>query len=66
MEATNIFQLSPEQEKSARDNLLQLEKIVKNKVSLIDSGVFTKEQIAQIEETYNMNKKMLDTFAKKQ
>ena len=64
MAGETLFQLSISQKKDAEANLEKLGKIIKNKVALVDSGMFTKEQIAQIESTYDMTKKMLETFEK--
>lgn len=64
MAGETLFQLSISQKKDAEANLEKLGKIIKNKVALVDSGMFTKEPIAQIESTYDMTKKMLETFGK--
>lgn len=64
MPNNSLLNISNEQISAAEKNLADLDKILKNKVALVDSGVFTSSQIEEVQATYDSVKKIIDITKK--
>lgn len=58
----NLLSLTPEQKATAKEQIEQLEKIVRNEAALLDSGVLTKDQINQAKQVLELAKKSAEVF----
>jgi hypothetical protein len=60
-----LVTLSSEQTAQMEKNQADIKKVLDNKQVMIDTGVFTKDQIEDMQVTYDSSKKLLERFRPK-
>lgn len=60
-----LFEITKEQYDEMNKSIAKMKAIVDNKEAMIATGIFTKEEIDQIQSTYNLAVGALKTYAPK-
>ncbi len=61
-----LFSLDKDQSETLKGQIEQLERYIKNKSAMLETGVLTPEQFKQLEDMYKSAKTMYDSFKAKQ
>jgi hypothetical protein len=61
----NLVTMSNENIKQVEDSLEKMKKVLDNKDALLTTGVFTRQQIDEIQVTYDSTKKLYDIYKPK-